>query len=52
MPTIIRQDSLRVVIHTNDHLPAHVRVIMEISQKLETEISRARQAGLTARENN
>jgi hypothetical protein len=27
MPTVIRQDGFRIVIYTNDHLPAHVHVI-------------------------
>jgi hypothetical protein len=27
MPTIIRQDDLRVVIYPNDHIPSHVHVI-------------------------
>jgi hypothetical protein len=27
MPTIIKQDGLRVVIYPNDHIPSHVHVI-------------------------
>ncbi|MFC4486853.1 MULTISPECIES: DUF4160 domain-containing protein [Tepidiphilus] len=27
MPTVLRQGSLRIVIYTNDHRPAHVHII-------------------------
>jgi Domain of unknown function (DUF4160) len=27
MPTIIRQDGLRIIIYPNDHIPSHVHVI-------------------------
>lgn len=27
MPTIIRQDGFKVVIYSNDHIPAHVHVL-------------------------
>lgn len=27
MPTVFRKDGFRIVIYTNDHLPAHVHVI-------------------------